>query len=79
MASLTVKGQRFGRTRFGNQSSLLCKRDCLASNGSKHTARAQQAPSSTIDVRYSRDELYSIPPALRDEIADYVQLAIGDY
>ena len=49
----------------------LCKHDCLASSGSKHTARAQQAPSSATDVRYSRDELYSIPPALCDEIADY--------
>ena len=50
---------------------LLCKHDCPASNGSRHTARAQQAPSSATDVRYSRDELYSIPPALCDEIADY--------
>ena len=50
----------------------LCKHDCLASSGSKHTARAQQAPSSATDVRYSRDELYSIPPALCDEIADYI-------
>ena len=49
----------------------LCKHDCPASSGSKHTARAQQAPSSATDVRYSRDELYSIPPALCDEIADY--------
>ena len=51
---------------------LLCRHDCPASNGSKHTARAQQAPSSATDVRYSRDELYSIPPALCDEIADFV-------
>jgi hypothetical protein len=50
----------------------LCKYDCLASSGSKHTASAQQAPSSSTDVRYSRNELYSIPPALCDEIADYV-------
>jgi hypothetical protein len=50
----------------------LCKHDCPASSGSKHTARAQQAPSSNTDVRYSRDELYSIPPALCDEIASYV-------
>ena len=33
----------------------LCEHDCLASSGSKHTARAQQAPSSATDVRYSRD------------------------
>ena len=51
---------------------LLCKHDCPASSGSKHTSRAQQAPSSTTDVRYSRDELYSIPPTLCDEIADYM-------
>ena len=57
----------------------LCKHDCPASSGSKHTSRAQQVPSSNTDVRYSRDELYSIPPALCDEIADYVQFAIGDY
>ena len=50
----------------------LCKHDCPASSGSKHTARAQQAPSSATDVRYSRDELYSIPPALCDEIANYI-------
>ena len=55
---------------------LLCRHDCPASNGSRHTARAQQAPSSTTDVRYSRDELYTIPPALCDEIADY---ATADY
>ena len=50
----------------------LCKHDCPVSSGSKHTSRAQQAPSSNTDVRYSRDELYSIPPTLCDEIADYV-------
>ena len=49
----------------------LCIHDCPVSSGSKHTARAQQAPSSATDVRYSRDELCSIPPALCDEIADY--------
>jgi hypothetical protein len=49
----------------------LCKHDCPASSGSRHTASAQQVPSSNTDVRYSRDELYSIPPALCDEIADY--------
>ena len=47
----------------------LCKHDCPASNGSKHTASAQQAPSSNTDSRYSRNELYSIPPALCEEIA----------
>ena len=50
----------------------LCKHDCPASSGSRHTAPAQQVPSSNTDVRYSRDELYSIPPTLCDEIADYV-------
>ncbi len=49
----------------------LCKHDCPVSSGSRHTARAQQVPSSATGVRYSRDELYSIPPALCDEIADY--------
>ena len=48
----------------------LCKHDCPVSSGSKHTGRAQQAPSSATDVRYSRDELYSIPAALCDEIGD---------
>ena len=57
---------------FWEPERPLCKHDCPASNGSKHTARAQQAPSSATDVRYSRDELYSIPPALCDEIADFV-------
>jgi hypothetical protein len=50
----------------------LCKHDCPVSSGSKHIARAQQGTSSSTDVRYSRDELYSIPPALCDEIADYM-------
>ena len=50
----------------------LCKHDCPASSGSKHTSRTQQAPSSNTDVRCSRNELYSIPPALCDEIASYV-------
>jgi hypothetical protein len=49
----------------------LCRHDCPVSSGSRHTARAQQGTSSATDVRYSRDELYSIPPALCDEIADY--------
>ena len=57
---------------FWEPEQPLCKHDCPASNGSKHTARAQQAPSSATDVRYSRDELYSIPPALCDEIADFM-------
>ena len=50
----------------------LCKHDFPASSGSRHTASAQQVPSSNTDVRYSRDELYSIPHTLCDEIADYV-------
>ena len=53
----------------------LCKHDCAVSSGSKHTGRAQQAPSSDTDVRYSRDELYSIPAALCDEIADFMNAA----
>ena len=53
----------------------LCKHDCAVSSGSKHTGRAQQAPSSATDVRYSRDELYSIPAALCDEIADFMNAA----
>ena len=53
----------------------LCKHDCPVSSGSKHTGRAQQAPSSATDVRYSRDELYSIPAALCDEIADFMNAA----
>ena len=57
---------------FWEPEQPLCKHDCPASNVSKHTARAQQGTSSTTDVRYSRDELYSIPPALCDEIADFV-------
>ncbi len=57
---------------FWEPEQPLCKHDCPASSGSKHTARAQQAPSSATDVRYSRDELYSIPDALCDEIADFV-------
>jgi len=40
----------------------LCKHDCPASSGSKHTASAQQVPSSSTDVRYSRNELYSNRP-----------------
>ena len=54
----------------------LCKHDCPASSGSRHTASAQQVPSSNTDVRYSRDELYSIPPALCDEIASYVNTLV---
>ena len=50
----------------------LCKHDCSASSGSRHNSSAQQGPASNTDVRYSRNELYSIPPALCDEIADYV-------
>ena len=50
----------------------LCRHDCPVSSGSRHTARAQQGTSSATDVRYSRDELYSIPAALCDEIADFM-------
>ena len=49
----------------------LCKHDCSASSGSRHTSSAQQGLASSADVRYSRDELYTIPPALCDEIADH--------
>ena len=39
----------------------LCKHDCSASSGSRHNSSAQQGPASNTGVRYSRDELYSIP------------------
>ena len=57
---------------FWEPGERLCKHDCPVSIGSKHTASAQQAPSSSTDTRYSRDELYSIPSTLCDEIASYV-------
>ena len=50
----------------------LCKHDCAASDGAKHTASAQQGPASKTDSRYSLSELYSIPAALCEEIAGYV-------
>ena len=52
----------------------LCRHDCLASDGAKHTASAQQGPASNTDSRYSRNELYSIPASLCEEIAGYVLL-----
>ena len=48
----------------------LCTHDCPASLGTRHTARAQRVPIGGAP-RFSRDELYSIPAELCDEIAEY--------
>ena len=56
----------------------LCRQDCPASDGVKHTASAQQGSASNTDSRYSRNELYSIPTSLCEEIAGYVILHAPD-
>lgn len=46
----------------------LCKRNCASFKGGKHAARAQQGPPGP---RFTQQELYRIPAALCEEIADY--------
>ncbi len=47
----------------------LCKYDCEASEGRRHTSRAQRCPSS--GHRWSLEELYAIPPELCEEVAGW--------
>ncbi len=47
----------------------LCRYDCEASEGRRHTSRAQRCPSS--GQRWSLEELYAIPPELCEEIAGW--------
>ena len=42
----------------------------------KHPEAAQRVPNSTHKVSHSRDQLYSLPPALCDEIADAATAAM---
>ena len=44
----------------------------LAAPGTKIPPPAQHRPASSADVRYPPDDLYSLPPALCDEIVSYV-------
>jgi hypothetical protein len=46
----------------------LCKHDCASSSGGRHAARAQQGPPGP---RFTQRDLYRIPVALCDEIAEY--------
>ncbi len=48
----------------------LCKHDCTASDGRRHTASAQRGGSGA-DLGYNLNELYSTPPDLCDKIAGY--------
>ena len=50
-------------------SRPLCAYDCAATIGKKHSSRAQQGPPG---VRYTQRQLYVIPDALCEEIADFV-------
>ncbi len=47
----------------------LCRYDCEASEGRRHTSRAQRCPST--GQRWTLEELYSIPPELCEEIAGW--------
>ena len=52
----------------------LCRHDCPATIGKRHVATAQlgnNTQEGRIDRRFTRDELYSIPPELCDEIAAF--------
>ena len=52
----------------------LCRHDCAATIGKRHAATAQQGNKTQdgrADTRFTRDELYSIPPELCDEIAAF--------
>ena len=50
-----------------------CRHDCPATQGGKHTARAQQGPPGP---RFSQRELYRIPPELCEEIARFCTEAV---
>ncbi len=47
----------------------LCRYDCAASEGRRHTSRAQRCP--TKGQRWSLEELYAMPPELCEEIAGW--------
>jgi hypothetical protein len=47
----------------------LCRYDCAASEGRRHTSRAQRCPAT--GQRWSLEELYSIPPELCEEVAGW--------
>ena len=46
----------------------LCRHDCAASDGRKHTATAQRGPPGPC---FSQRELYRIPAEICEEIAQY--------
>jgi hypothetical protein len=51
-------------------SRPMCKYDCEASAGRRHTSSAQRGGQlGREDRRYSLEELYAIPPALCEELA----------
>jgi hypothetical protein len=51
----------------------LCFKDCAASDGRKHTRRAQRAGHG---YQHTLEELYAIPPELCDEIAAWADRAL---
>jgi len=51
----------------------LCRHDCAASDGKKHTATAQRGPPGPC---FTQQQLYRIPPALCEEIAQYCDTAV---
>jgi len=68
------------RTRLWNniwfwEPQPLCKHDCPASNGKKHTEVAQRAPKSgdTERSRFRQSELYRVPSDLIDEILQCIR------
>ena len=46
----------------------LCQHNCWASVGRRHIARAQQGPPGP---RFTQEQLYMVPDALCDEIAEW--------
>jgi hypothetical protein len=54
-------------------SQPLCRHDCPASvDGRRHKERAQRGTNPRCSRAHSVDELYSIPPALCQEIAAFM-------
>ena len=67
------------RTAFWTNSSYtparpLCNKDCASSDGKKHTRKAQRSGPG---YHHSLEELYAIPPALCDEIAEWADGALN--
>ncbi len=57
-----------------------CRQNCVSCANGKHLFSAQKGPSAGCDAgdTFTREQLYSIPPALCDELAEAVTRGVQD-